>query len=395
MGFDERFVKGLIEHGMQPKQATFFLKLYKQDALGFPQITEEEREWALKKGFFPGRSHLLGLNNDNYHIYLSDYAYYMMHPFNNHFRFWVNDKLTLKYILNNSKFQYCMPKYYLYIENDGRYSYLMDFPEKVEKNEKCIYNLLKTKKRLALKPNNGTEGIGFIKFEYNAGNIFYNNEMITKEKFNEIIDQLTNYTITEYCKQHSAFAEIFPDSECTLRITMGKNIGSYYEASHWTNINCFARFGSILSHGASNLDAGGIGVGIDFISGKLNEDGIRYQHFINKKDFYPYKKHPDTNVSWGDIKVPNWKLVKTKVFDICSYLSSLDYLAFDVIVTEKTVKICEINTLPAMCYGQILSGPALGTIDRRKFFEQKGYKSINTEVLFDIVKKAKEENVDR
>lgn len=385
MEFEKKFVNSLIKYGMQPKQAEFFLKLFKEDAIGFPNISKEEKEWSLKRGFLPGRSHLLGLNDENYNMYLSDYAYYMMHPFNNHFKFWVNDKLTLKYILNNSKLGYCMPEYYLYIENDGRYSYLMDSPEEIIKNQDYIYNLLLLKKKLVLKPNNGSEGIGFIKLEYKDGDILCNNKLISIEKFNEIVNQLTNYTITEYCQQHKALQKIFPFSECTLRITMGKIYGDLYNQNEWININCFARFGTNESQGASNLDKGGIGVGIDFVTGEMDKNGIRYQHFINKEDDYPYKKHPDTNVKWDGIKIPNWDFIRNTIFDVCEYLSSLDYLAFDIIVTDHSLKLLEINTLPAMCYGQIMSGAALGKQDRRKFFEQKGLKDINTSVLFDIV----------
>lgn len=51
-----------------------------------------------------------------------------------------------------------MPKYYLYIENDGRYTYLMDCPNDIKKDEQFIDHLLEREGVLALKPNSGTSG---------------------------------------------------------------------------------------------------------------------------------------------------------------------------------------------------------------------------------------------
>lgn len=389
MSFAKKFIDGLIESGMQPKQAEFFFKLYQQDTIGFPNITEDERKWCLRRGFLPGRCQLFKLDDKNYQMYLPDYAYYMMHPFNNHFKFWVNDKLTLKYILNNLKLKYCMPEYYLYIENNGNYTYLMDAPAEINKNSDYIYNLLKLKGVLALKPNNGSEGIGFIKLEYKDENVICNNKIISMKEFKKIVDGLFNYTITEYCEQNRILKNIYSFTECTLRITMGKIQPTSVSESKWININCFARFGTNLSNGASNLDKGGLGVGIDFLTGEMKENGIRYQHYIKKEENYPYKRHPDTNISWINTKIPNWKLVQETVFGVCDYLNTLDYLAFDIIVTDDSLKLLEINTLPAMCYGQIISEPALADNDRRFFFESKGLNNIDVSRLYDIVENAK------
>ena len=123
--YDIMYVK-MRSLGMESKAAKMFIKRFAEDERVFP-ASAEEKKWAMERGFFPGRIMLYGLTEENYKNYMPDYHYYMLHPFNHHFKIWVNDKLTLKYILNSSECADVMPAYYLYIENDGSYTYLMDY----------------------------------------------------------------------------------------------------------------------------------------------------------------------------------------------------------------------------------------------------------------------------
>lgn len=94
--------------GMDFKWTKMFVKKLADDEKGF-SLTQEEKAWALKRGFFPGRVKLYGLNEENYRNYLPDFNYFMLHPLNHHFKIWVNDKLTLKYILNSNDCYDSMP----------------------------------------------------------------------------------------------------------------------------------------------------------------------------------------------------------------------------------------------------------------------------------------------
>ena len=51
--------------GMDFKWAKMFVKKLSNDEKEFP-VSEEERKWALKRGFYPGRVSLYGINEDNY-----------------------------------------------------------------------------------------------------------------------------------------------------------------------------------------------------------------------------------------------------------------------------------------------------------------------------------------
>ena len=250
--------------GMDFKWSKMFVKKLADDEKAF-LLTDEEKEWALKRGFFPGRIKLYGLNDSNYSDYLPDYNYFMLHPINHHFKIWVNDKLTLKYVLNSNGCEASMPEYYLYVENDGRYTYLMDAPKHINKDKDFIINLLKHKGCLAMKPNSGTSGgMGFVKLQLIDDIMYENNKAIDMDRYNQIVANMRNYIVTEYVQQHDDLAKIWKDSECTLRVIMIKEpTENTSDMAKWSNIISFARFGSSISGGASNLSSGGIGVGFD------------------------------------------------------------------------------------------------------------------------------------
>ena len=151
----------------------------------------------------------------------------------------------------------------------------------------------------------------------------------------------------------------------------------------------YARFGTSINGGASNLSSGGVGVGFDFQTGKYNDFAIRYKRYCSDGEWY-IKKHPDTNYEWGGKALPNWKNVKNKIEDICNHISSLDYLGLDIIITEEGMKLCEINSHPAMDYEQIMCGPALKKPKIHEFFEHKGIYDVDCELFYNAYKESQE-----
>ena len=60
-----------------------------------------------------------GLRENKIADYLSDYDYYRIWPLNSWNRIWINDKLTLKYMLADTEYSDFMPKYYYYMTPKG------------------------------------------------------------------------------------------------------------------------------------------------------------------------------------------------------------------------------------------------------------------------------------
>ena len=366
--------------GMDYRWSKMFVKKLRDDENAFPVLDETKKKWALEKGFYPGRIELYGLTENNWENFVPDYQYFMLHPMNNHFRIWL-DKTTLKYVLNSNGCETIMPDYYVYVENElcgGRFTYLMNCPCDIAKDEKFLWNLLQQKKCLAMKPNSGTSGgLGFIKLELKVDGIYENNKLIDVVRFNEIRDTMRNYIVTEYVHQHNDLAKIWADSECTLRVIMCKNVPEdRYAPTTWSCAVSYARFGTSVNGGASNLSSGGMGVGFDFETGKYCDFAIRYKRYT-PDGIWKLDKHPDTKVEWRTTGLPNWNYVRKQIDTICQHLSSLDYMGLDIIITEDGMKLCEINSHPAVDYEQVMCGATLLRPSVRKFFERKGLRKFD------------------
>ena len=361
--------------GMDYRWAGMFVKKLRDDEHSFPVEDEEKKKWALERGFYPGRIELYGLTEENYKDYMPDYQYFMLHPMNNHFLKWL-DKTTLKYVLNSNGCESVMPEYYVYVENElcgGRYTYLMDCPDNIPKDQNFLWNLLCQKRVLAMKPNSGTSGgLGFIKLELREDGLYENNKPIEMRRFEEIRDTMRNYVITEYVHQHHELAAVWPDSECTLRVIMCKDpTEDKYAATTWSCVGSFARFGTSINGGASNLSSGGVGVGFDYETGCYSDFCVRYKRFT-PDGIWKLDKHPDTKVEWKTARLPNWDIVRNQIDAICQHMSSLDYMGLDIIITEDGMKLCEINSHPAIDYEQVMCGPTLSRPKVKAFFEHKG-----------------------
>ena len=153
----------------------------------------------------------------------------------------------------------------------------------------------------------------------------------------------------------------------------------------------FARFGTSVSGGASNLSSGGIGVGFDFETGKCKDFGVRYKKFCPDGEWI-HTEHPDTHVIWKDTVLPNWTVVRNKIQRVCEHISSLDYLGLDVIITPEGCKFCEINTHPAADYAQIMSAPILADAKARAFYESKGLFNFDRQAFYEMYVKSQETN---
>lgn len=373
----DKLQQEFLDDEMHPTRARELTKQIRQDMIDWPDIYKdwEKVKWALENGFVPGRLKLFGddFNEQTYKNYYPDFEYFMAHPMNNHFIIWINDKLTLKYMLNTPGLSQYMPEYYLYIENDGHYSYLMDAPSTIKKDSNFIYNLLVEKKHLALKPNHGAGGAGFFGLSYRDNKIYKNDKEISREDLEALKPLLNGYIITEFIEQSDEMEEVFPGTDCALRIVLYKKVQEHIEsAPDYGCLIAYARFGSARSDSASNLCHGGLAVRIDWETGTYQGGFRGNTKFWGEPGMRGFERHPDTGINVDGKPIPHWDKIRVGLIDICRYLSSLDYFGMDVIVTKDSFKLCEINSAPSTGLGQFHQGKCcLDTEDARKYVESK------------------------
>lgn len=293
------------------------------------------------KGFKEETWNIDGINNRNYKEYLSDREYMNMHPINGRYSMWIDDKLTLKYMLaGNPKLRNIMPDYYWHIDEEGNIFELMDLEKEnllSNNQEERIIELLKRKKELAFKLFSGSIGKGFYKVSYIEDKIYINSRSYTEEKTKDFIRNLRGYLITEFIKPNKCFTKYCTKTTNTIRYLVGKENGKVLL------LFSYIRFGTKQSDFIENYDSGGVLCILDKF-GDFKEGNLKEGNLKNKR----IRKHPDTNKNLKD-KIPNFYLMREIAEEIFSYLPQLKYCGIDFVYTNKNeYKILEINSLTSL-----------------------------------------------
>ena len=312
----------------------YFISFYSKELKkGFksPDFPPKERKWAYKRGFHPWRIKQYGLTDDNFRNVISDRDYFYLYPLNNQYRRWIDDKLTMKYIL--APFDKFLPRYYYHIMADRDVMKLMDCPSKYEASLDGVLALLIEKKVLAAKMAAGTYGIGFYKLEFNGTSYVANGKEYNSEEFKKFIQSLDNYVITEFVEMHPDLKKINPTSVNTIRVVVINEHGNDPIIPF-----AFMRIGTKKSGNVDNVAQGGMVCKIDVKSGHFYDGEVLRNHVYEKAEV-----HPDTHEKIEGT-IPNWEIVINALLEMAKYCPQLKWLGYDIAITQDGFEIIEINS---------------------------------------------------
>ena len=322
-----------------------------------------DKLWCIRHGFTPSGFKAFGGEElkKNYADYLSQRDYLKLHPINGAFSVWIDDKLTMKYVLAN--FDEYLPAYYFHIEKD-RIMRLVNCPADIESEGlEGIMELLRAEGILVAKRLWGACGVGFYRLEYRDGRYFVTGSETSEEKLLDLLKGLDHYIITEHISNHSVIRSIWPEATNTMRLLMASIDGKQ------TVMRAFIRFGNKKSNGVDNAHAGGIEAIIEEETGEI----LFAAAFDAKGRAERITNHPDSGASF-DIRLPHWDMIIEKCSEICRSIPELRYWGFDVAITEDSFKILEINSLSGLTASQ-LKEPLMRDPKTREIYERFGVRA--------------------
>ena len=326
-------VRKLRKSGYSSFTAPIVYKQWYEDIFENKQATLAQKLWAQKRGFLSNKISFYGLTEQNYTDYLSDFDYYWLHPINGSYSKWIDDKLTMKALLQ--PFSEYLPEYYYHIRHKEILC-LLDCPDGFGPTTEGILDLLKMKRLLAAKLRDGSLGEGFYKLAYDGQDYFINNGLSKAKEVEELMGSWLKsrgkeYIITEYLTAHVDLGKIWSSSPNALRIMVVREKNKLPEI-----VISFIRFG-INSTGVRE-DPAGIHCLVDLDTGRFL-DGKIHTDF----EMIESKYHPDSRVLVEGV-IPYWSLVKEKILEISNAIPQVRYMGFDVIITGDGFKIIEINS---------------------------------------------------
>ncbi len=315
------------------------------------------------KGWSASDWYILGINDNNQKQYLSTLDYCSLHPLNGEYSAWIDDKLTIKYILAGTKAGHYMPDYYYLIQSQGRIIPLMDAPTEYADNPtNGIVNLLKSGGgAIALKLIKGSLGQGFYKCEYKEDTFYMNGQAHTETEFVRMISSLEGYLVTEYLRPHPDIAKFCSQTVGCLRYVIGRRLdGSVID------VYSFMRLGTKQSKFVENYNAGGV---LMVLKNGCYSEGNILDRNTNKN--IVIKTHPDNDMPLKG-KIPLWNEIVTAAHTLADMLPELCYMGIDFCITnDNRVKIIEINSLTSLDCIQL--GESILNTQGGIFFKERLY----------------------
>lgn len=352
----DKFVLHFARKGIRPYMQRIWDSAIKDDLLHTKGATLKEKIWCWKRGFYSYRLWQYGINENNYKEFLSDYDYLWLNRINGDYQKWVNDKTTYRYAMDSCK-EY-VPKYYFSVfkrNGNAEIARMPDCPDDISADFEAVIDLLKRERKLAFKASAGTHGDGFYCLAYDYDKYFVNGKESTESEVIDVLKgQSSSYIITEYVVMHEYLRNIYPESVNTIRVMVVNEHG--YDPKI---MQTYMRIGSSKTGFTDNVGYGGICAKIEKETGKLYKPQTIAAH-----RFYDCPTHPDSNVKIEGY-LPNWDVLRKSVLEIARQLGELEYLGFDVVLTETGICVIEINI------HQDLHQIADATDEMKSFFQKK------------------------
>ena len=360
----------MLNDGCSRKFASYYLNLAKEE-YNNPAYSNDFVRWAHSRGFLAESAAAYGISEDNCSSYLSDYDYYKIWPVNSWTRIWINDKMTLKYLLANTAYSDFMPKYYYYSTPKGLKK-LLDAPnQNIAPSINEFTSVLASVGEFACKPCNGTTSLGFFRMSYDGKRYFINNKEINEEEIEQLLERYPNYIFTEYLRPCKQF-EVYSPHIHTLRIvTVNETgnipviIGGYLRIPHKNSGEA-----NYIIINRDTPDIFNIFIKVNFDTGEFGPGKKIYANRAVDIDC-----HPDNGYSLHGF-IENYDTLKETVLGIATRFSTVELMGFDIGITDHGFKCMEINSHPGIKYMQIFapffSVPYLGEYFTKKIMEVDG-----------------------
>lgn len=215
--------------------------------------------------------------------------------------------------------------------------------------EELAFDLIRNlKKPMIIKPSvmsGKGRNVNLLKSE--EGSIFLNDRPVSFDQIMDFYD--SGFIIQEFVKQHEDLSSLYPQSLNTIKVI------SFRYKNDIHILSSFFRAGNEGYH-LDSVGKGGFLCGIE-PDASLNE--IAYD-----KDFKEHKKHPSTDIRFGDVSIPNFSELKNTVKRLHADNFYCDIASWDFGVDEHGEPVLiETNiSSQGIFYHQIVSGPLFGEL---------------------------------
>ena len=312
------------------KAAAFFewKRFVWDDRTDFQVPFSVKLRYALK-GFSVNEYVWYDLKNHDCADYISEYERLRSRMINGEYKFILDNKLVFEEVFGKYTF---VPRNYALIE-DGHVHPLHDAPVSNETFE----DFLKQSGKTILKWLDRGGGSGTYFFEYRDGCLFANGEPCSREQLEKIRCREGRAILCQYVTQSDFAASLYPHTANTIRIVCARKKG---EPSARI-IAAVQRVGCEATIPVDNAHAGGLTCDIDLNTGEISYGIARLGKM--ERRMKKFHVHPDSQTQIAGKVIPNWTELKKDIIALTNKVPYLNFVAWDVLLTEEGFCIIEGN----------------------------------------------------
>ncbi len=293
--------------------------------------------WNINGGYIGDQVALYKLNSKRKKEYLSEFDWYKSRYINGNYKFILNNKIVTTELLKQYVY---VPAIYCLKQNKAISSFDHDISSPSD-----IVKLLQNEKNLYIKPIDSGKGNGVVTFSYKNKKYYFNEEEVSKGKVIDYFAKEKNYFVCENISQNSYLNNLYDKTSNTLRLVTFKDP----KTEKFILYFAVQRIGTKSTIPVDNASMGGLIAKVDLDTGILSS--AKCLHNTNEYDIHPDSKKPIKGVV-----IPNWDEIKKEIVTLANKFPYLNFVAWDVLLTDKGMCIIEANASSGVNILQLWGG---------------------------------------
>ena len=284
---------------------------------------------ALSGGYLTDQYAIYDFKNNDKREYLSEFDWYRSRWINEPFDQMLNNKIICTEVLQ----QYVYVPKLLAMKNKRRMVSLEK--DRADEYLSCddIHELLKAHGSLFMKPLAAGKGKGVYRLEFTDGSIAIDGALTSKEDFDVFLEKEDGWFLSETVRQHAFLDSIYDKTTNTIRFITLRDP----ESGNFKVFFAVQRIGTSATIPVDNGSRGGLVSQISLETGELSE--ARSLHSLDV-----HINHPDSGAPIKGAVIPNWGKIKEEMLDLARKFPFMNFIAWDILLTERGICIIEANT---------------------------------------------------
>lgn len=269
------------------------------------------------------------LAHNDYRNYISEYERLRSRMINGEYKFILDNKLVFEEVFG----QYTnVPRNFCLIDDGNVYGL-----HGAEVGNETFREFLLSCGKTVLKWLDRGGGTGTYLFENREGELYANGEICTPQQLEKIRCREGRAILCQYVTQSEFPASLYPNTTNTIRIVCARMKGE----RDYKIIAAVQRIGCADSIPVDNVSSGGMTCMIDLETGELSYGIAKLGR--KERRMKKFHVHPDSQGQISGKVIPGWQQLKEDILDLTRKVPYLNFVAWDVLLTDDGFCIIEGN----------------------------------------------------